>query len=623
MNNTNKSILNLGTMLSDKWVILEFIAKGGMGEVYRAHQTNLNRDVAIKVISKQWLEGFVEDDEEIETALQRFQREVQAMAGIHHPNVLQIFDYGLEMIKGQDINEPIHYIVMEFIPGDTLRETMSEQGFDPEDDLTRDWIEKYFLAVLDGVEAVHKCDMVHRDLKPENVLIDGTIPKIADFGLSRSCRWKGVTQSIDFKGTIMYMPPEQLADFRRSDHRADIYSLGKILYEAVEGKISTTSDPTYFKCVGLKNPETCFFKEIDQIIRKATAEAKEERFQSIEELRNAILKALIISKQPPGDKRMRTFLKHPKWIWIGISVAVLSVLLMTIWHLAGNPGQLANLTDLSASLIANESDTPDIPVSANIKEPVFTEDKATLRYVPGGILTLPGDRPVTIKPFYMDETPVTNLQYVSFLNAVRSRIRTNNDVVYGDEKIWLMLGEVTDGYEPIIYSNDEFAIKHPGHAACPVLRVTAFGALAYARFYGKRLPADVEWIYAYQGAKKIFNGFPGESYEQKPIPTPVILLDANSLGIRGLNQCINEWATQFSDNQYSVSHEGQPYLVIGNLWNKEDKNVGYSAVGRQPWESFEEVGFRCVMDISGINSKLQKYEETEPDGNSIMGKYGK
>ncbi len=602
MSNSATNQIKIGTILGDKWVILEFIAKGGMGEVYRAHQINLNRDVAIKSISKQWIESIEDDDEEVETALQRFQREVQAMAGIHHPNVLQIFDYGLESIPNGGSAEKINYIAMEYVPGDTLRETMSEEGFEPEDDLTREWIEKYFLPVLDGVEAVHNKDMVHRDIKPENVLMDGIIPKITDFGLSRSCRWKGVTQSMDFKGTIMYMAPEQLADFRRTDHRADIYSMGKILYESIVGKISTGSSPTHFKCVSLKKPETLFFKAMDQIIQKATAENKDERFQSVEELRNNILKALQV--QQKQNRKGRSFLEHPKWIWSGISIAVLSVLIMSIWHLFGNPGQLSDSAKQHVSLNLNGSIVSDRPVYANIKKPVFTRDKATLRYVPGGALMLSKNRRVTVKPFYMDETPVTNLQFVSFLNQVKNRIKIKNNVVVGDGKIWLMLGEVTEGYEPIIFSNGNFTVKHPGHTACPILRVTTFGAMAYARFYGKRLPTDIEWVYAYQGAQEFPASLLGDSCEKKPIPTPVLLLDANSLGIRGLNQCVSEWATKSSGNPDNTlktrPDKGKAYIVIGNSWNKEETDVGHSIIERQPWESFEEVGFRCVMDVSAI-----------------------
>jgi len=214
----------------------------------------------------------------------------------------------------------------------------------------------------------------------------------------------------------------------------------------------------------------------------------------------------------------------------------------------------------------------------------------------------------------MDETPVTNLQYVSFLNQVKAGIRIKNNVVTGDKRIWLMLGEVTEGYEPIIYINDKFVVKNPGHTACPVVRVTAFGALAYARFYGKRLPTHIEWIYAYQGARESPADLPGDSCERKPIPTPVLLLYSNSLGIRGLNQCVSEWTTKSTVNPDDTPNNSpsntpervQAYTIIGSSWNKEDKDVGHSAIERQPWESFEEVGFRCVIDASDIEQEFQK-----------------
>jgi serine/threonine-protein kinase len=120
MTATLENILETGTVLNDKWVILELLGKGGMGEVYRAHQLNLKRDVAIKVISREWLQTLEDDVEEIEIGLQRFRREVQAMSQIRHPNVLQIFDYGCSTsINKNGIDVPIEYIVMEYVPGAT------------------------------------------------------------------------------------------------------------------------------------------------------------------------------------------------------------------------------------------------------------------------------------------------------------------------------------------------------------------------------------------------------------------------------------------------------------------------------------------------------------------------
>ncbi len=209
-NLTSKStrIFKTGHVLNDKWVIIEFIGKGAMGEVYRAHQLNLKRDVAIKVISQEMLQSFEEDPEEIEIAIERFRREVQAMARVRHHNVLQIFDYGSEIIHKDDHVLPVEYIAMEFIPGSTLRFTMSEEGFYPEQDLIVAWLSDYYLPLLEGVEAIHAKDISHRDLKPENVLMDGKTPKIADFGLACSICMKPVTQSMDVKGTPAYMSPE-------------------------------------------------------------------------------------------------------------------------------------------------------------------------------------------------------------------------------------------------------------------------------------------------------------------------------------------------------------------------------------------------------------------------------
>ena len=226
MTTSCKTTLKVGDVLNNKWVILGFLGKGGMGEVYRAHQINLNRDVAIKVVSREWLESIDEGDEEAETLVQRFRREVQAMAQIRHPNILQVFDHDAITVKKCDQDASVEYIAMEYIPGGSLRDTMSEEGFYPEEALIKTWVRRYFFPLLAGVMALHDSGIVHRDLKPENILMDQDTPKIADFGLARSSRLKPVTQSMDVKGSPHYMSPEHFFDFKRADQRADVYSLG-------------------------------------------------------------------------------------------------------------------------------------------------------------------------------------------------------------------------------------------------------------------------------------------------------------------------------------------------------------------------------------------------------------
>lgn len=323
MATTLNNILRVGTVLNDKWVILEFIGKGGMGEVYRAHQLNLKRDVAIKAVSQEWLESFDGDEVEIETGLQRFRREAEAMAQINHPNILRVYDHGSDTVQRGEKEFTAEYMAMEYMPGGTSRSTMSKNGFYPEKDLTREWIREFFLPVLDGVVAIHKAGIIHRDLKPENTFIDRRTPKIADFGLSCSSNSRPLTESVHVMGSPVYMSPEHFLDFKRADERADIYSLGKILFEAIEGKVSSETIP--MKRASLSNAQTPFFHKLDRIIQDATAEDRENRLSSVEELRERLVEALADSenKQVATVKPL-TYL-HQKSVFWTIAAAILLV----------------------------------------------------------------------------------------------------------------------------------------------------------------------------------------------------------------------------------------------------------------------------------------------------------
>ncbi len=186
---SENGLFDSGSVIDNKWVLIERIGKGGMGEVFHAHQLNLKRDVAIKVISEEILQDSEENPEEVTNAMERLQREVQTMAQVRHSNVLQIYDYGAVKVPKKKAFEQVQYIAMEYVPGNTFRYTMSEEGFDNETELLVDWLQQYFLPVLVGLEAIHAHDIVHRDIKPENILMDGEICKIADFGLAdiRDC----------------------------------------------------------------------------------------------------------------------------------------------------------------------------------------------------------------------------------------------------------------------------------------------------------------------------------------------------------------------------------------------------------------------------------------------------
>ena len=639
MNKQAEGSLPVGAVLNEKWVILEFVGKGGMGEVYRAHQLSLKRDVAIKIVSKEWLEVSRENEEEFQATLQRFRNEVQAMAQLRHPNILQIYDYG-SFSFGQDDGSR-EYIAMEYVPGGTLQSTMSKDGLYPEEDLCRDWLLQYFLPVLDGVQAMHEAQMVHRDLKPGNILMDGKVPKIADFGLARSPRWKPVTRSIDVKGTVIYMAPEQFLDLKRADHRADIYSLGKILFEAIAGETSRNEKP--LKKASLKDPDRPFFKSIDRIIQSTTAEELDERTGSVEEMRRALVAALETANQPgdatkrsdsQGTSRRPALFTATNWIRGGIVLGAFLLALLSFWYWYES-GSLRKPDTLPAESALTEGDLAKDSLSEKREASKTLEGKdgVTLDLVPGGRQTFPGyygadsGATIDVRPFYMDETRVTNHQYVEFLNKVHSRIRVENGVVQSEGTILLLLGEAFEGYEPIIFRDGNFRVNNPAHASCPVLRVTVYGALAYARFYGRRLPTEAEWLYALLKGSEPQKRFPGSasqptekagtessmnemmahmyegveapapgSVDLSPMPPPVMLSEPNAFGIRGLNEKIGEWALRRSEASSQAKKDEVQYVILrGAAVGKSKGTISPSVIARQPWEAFGDVGFRCVL----------------------------
>jgi serine/threonine-protein kinase len=274
-------LLQNGLVLNGKWEILGHIATGGKGEVYRAKQTNLDRDVVVKIVSVEYLAEFGDDEEEVQMEMNRFHREAMAMAQIRHPYVLQVYDQDAAAIVKEGTEVTIQYVVMEYVPGGrTLRDTMPYEGYrDSEKDLRR-WIRTYFLPIFDGLETVHALGIVHRDMKPENVLMDASTPKITDFGIAGGPRWAQLTKSHHVEGTIPYMAPEQFMDLGDTDFRADVYALGKMLYEAIEGKMVDNKTACPLKGVCLSRPSTPFLQNLDRIVQKATAEDKEKRAPS-------------------------------------------------------------------------------------------------------------------------------------------------------------------------------------------------------------------------------------------------------------------------------------------------------------------------------------------------------
>jgi serine/threonine-protein kinase len=623
VNTSNKQpLLEKGDVLNEKWEILEHIATGGMAEVYRARQIKLDREVAVKVLSQEFLDSFEGDDKEIQVAFARFDREVKAMAQVRHPNVLQIFDHDRADVKVNSGEISIQYIAMEYIPGPSLRTVLLPEGMQTNEKEIRNWIHRYFLPIMDGVETVHGLGIVHRDLKPENVLLDGLIPKIMDFGLAAGKQWKPVTQSHHIAGTAPYQAYEQFIDMGETDVRADIYSLGKMLYEVVIGKMDK-KQALFWKTARLPDPNTPFLRRLDRIIQQATAEDKSERTPSVDLLRQAILE--LLEEKGESTARLGRFFyrRFGKRKLISlfsglVLIGAISVGFHILYHREKTVPPISSIQTLLPE--ASEDLTSDLPQSTAVptSPPTPTlvgKDGATLRLIPGGEVILPKNfgrragNSVQVNSFYMDETEVTNHQYVEFLNGVLSRIRVEGGVVKGDGDLWLLLGEVTKGYEPIVFRDGRLFLKDPTLASHPVVRVTAAGAGAYARFYGRRLPTEIEWLHAMKGSGDVLekplqtpsessgmmdmetmHGQMSSSSPDKQAPpkilVPVIYFKPDTYGIRGLEENVSEWGVAIRTGA-TQKDEKSPYVILPSM------------IPRQPWEAFEEVGFRTVASILG------------------------
>ena len=277
------SVIVKGTKINDRYQIIKTLGEGGMANVYLAHDTYLDRNVAVKV-----LRGDLANDEKF---VRRFQREALSATSLSHPNIVEIYDVGED--DGQ------YYIVMEYVDGKTLKQVLKQRGH-----LSVTEVVDIMLQVTDGMAHAHDAYIIHRDIKPQNIMMlsNGMI-KITDFGVAIALNSTQLTQTNSVMGTVHYIPPEQ-ANGKGSTIRSDIYSMGIMMYELLTGLLPYKGDNAVeIALKHLREPlpsvrkfDSSIPQSIENVIIKATAKNPKNRYKDAREMHDDLKTALDASR---------------------------------------------------------------------------------------------------------------------------------------------------------------------------------------------------------------------------------------------------------------------------------------------------------------------------------------
>lgn len=276
-------MLKPGTIISDRYEIIDVVGSGGMADVYKARDHRLNRFVAIKVLKPEYSND--------KSFVNKFRGEAQSAAGLSHPNIVNVYDVGDD--------GGLYYIVMELVEGITLKRFIEKKG-------KLDVKEAVGIAIqiAQGMEAAHDNRIIHRDIKPQNIIIsrDGKV-KVTDFGIAKATNSNTITSNA--MGSVHYLSPEQ-ARGGYSDEKSDIYSLGVTIYEMLSGKVPFAGDNTVSvallhiqgEAMPLRELDPSIPASIDKIVQKCMQKRPEKRYHSASELIADLKRALI---DPDGD----------------------------------------------------------------------------------------------------------------------------------------------------------------------------------------------------------------------------------------------------------------------------------------------------------------------------------
>ena len=347
--------LDIGTVLAGRYELLELIGRGGMGAVYKARDTELDRVVALKLIRPELAKN--------PEVLRRFKQELILARQVTHKNVIRIFDLGQ--------SEGIKFITMDFVEGQDLRQLLAEKG-----KLAPEQAARIMLQICRALEAAHAEGVIHRDLKPQNIMLDASgRVYVMDFGIARSVYLPGMTQTGALIGTPEYMSPEQGRGEKLTE-RSDIFSLGIIFYELLTGKFPYHSDTplaTLWKRMTEKVTPPAVLdptlpQELSAIVVKALEIEPKNRFASAGEMAQQLEIWL-----GPSAGSSTIFLPAPRssyWKWASAALAVLLVAAVTTFRLKGPPKPKVAHAPVSV-LVADFTNHTGDPIFEDTLEPMF------------------------------------------------------------------------------------------------------------------------------------------------------------------------------------------------------------------------------------------------------------
>ena len=580
--------------------MLQVLGKGGFGIVFRAFDDILQRVVAIKVMAPQIAT--------LSPARKRFVREAQSSAKVRHENVVQVYEVG---------EQPLPYLAMEFIPGETLQQKLDRNG-----PLEVSEILRIGRQIAEGLAAAHACDLIHRDIKPGNILLEGGShkAKITDFGLARAADDASISQSGIIAGTPMFMAPEQALG-QHIDQRADLFSLGSVLYQMVSGRppFRAPSALAVLKRVVEEPPRPIpeIIPETPEwlcdIISKLHAKNPDERYQSAREVGDVLADCEAKLKAKQEVKNVLPAVKPAAptasagWKWAAAAaVVMLPMIALAATEFAGvthlfrdqRSQQSTPGPDLTPPIQVPKLDTPPLAVApfdaAKAKEhqvawakhlgvDVETSNSIgmKLRLIPPGQFLMgspddevgreahegPQHEVVITQPFGMGVHDVTVGQFKEFVKAKGYQTKAEKD-----GGAWRPYPDGFWKQDPQVnWQNPNFE-QTDDH---PVVCVSWFDAKAFCNWLSDRegkkyaLPTEAQWEYACRAGSTTSYSFGDDDQElgqhgwyranSKGKPNLVGQRKPNSWGLNDVESNVTQWtADWFTADFYQKSPKVDP-----------------------------------------------------------------